>query len=642
MDCRLRQDVTSGHSGSSSPVAGQSHVRKTGVPAGAPIPKGARMSKLLTAFGRQTIVTMTLMATLFASTRSWAQAPLGLSQLQSPSDGKAAPAPQSPPAFGGNAPRQPQPVATEPEPLKPGEKITQITAPKTKLTMIVLDSIVVEFQQMLKIVDGHNPDVVNIQAIAPNQLRIRAEEAGITTVKLIDENDTVRELEILVEVDTRELEAYIRRLFPGSAIEVYGIRDAVVLRGWVTDPTHIPRIIDVAETFVPKVHNQLDVAGTNQIQLHVKVIEVQRSKLREFGFNLVSTGQRHFANSAIGGLGGLTGPTSLPLGTPPVTGVSAGSLSNSEFAFGITGGSDAFQGFVKALQSEALAKTLAEPVLITTSGRPASMLAGGSFPVLIPSGQLGTATIQYKEFGIRLDAVPITLGNGRLRLDISPEVSDRDFSSGVSFNGLSVPGVSTRKVNTQVELRFGETLMIGGLISTRRSGTTQKVPVLGELPYIGTMFSRKKYDWGETELLILVTPQMASALNPMQVPQFGPGQLTEDPIDKELYFDGFLEIPRYGVEGGELEYQPEFNVQTFDLNSAPLLPDDSADAMLPPDAQPAAPEGTIDQMSGSGGRGRVVPAMATSPDLTSSPRKKGIKAESDASPPGLIGPGSRR
>ena len=373
---------------------------------------------------------------------------------------------QGPPAP--SLPRNPTPRA---EAVKPGEAVLRIVAPTTQLTMISLESQVVSLPQRIKVVDGHNPDVVNIMALSPNQLRIQAESAGVTKVKLIDEMDNVHVLEILVEQDTRELEAYLERLFPGSTIEVFGFRDSIVLRGWVTDPSHIPRIIAVAESFSPKVHNQLEVAGASQVQLHVKVMEVQRSKLRELGFNFVIGGENYFVGNSIGGIAPLSSPTSLTAGAAPVTGVASSALTASEVLFGITSNTTTFQGFVKALQSEALAKTLAEPVLVTTSGRPASMLSGGTFPVLIPSGALGTATIAWREFGIRLDAVPIVLGNGRLRLDIAPEVSDRDFSSGVSFNGLVVPGIATRKVNTQVEMRFGETLMIGGLISTRRNGT---------------------------------------------------------------------------------------------------------------------------------------------------------------------------
>ncbi|MEZ5943683.1 MAG: pilus assembly protein N-terminal domain-containing protein [Planctomycetaceae bacterium] len=589
---------------------------------------------------RRHVAAMAIAATALATNAVQAQGPLDALTPQSTAQATDPASPRVP----SPQPAQPQRRLLQPEPLKPGEAVTQIVSDFTKMSLIALDSQVIELATRIKVVDGHNPDVVSIQALSPNQLRIRAELPGVTKVKLIDENGEVRELEILVETDTRELEAYLKRLFPGSAIEVYGIRDAIVLRGWVTEPTHIPRIVSVAETFSPTVHNQLDVAGTNQVQLHVKIIEVQRGKIREFGFNFINSGRRHVVSNAIGGLASLTAPTDLAVGAVPVTGINAASLTNSELFFGVTGSDNAFQGFIKALQSEALAKVLAEPVLVTSSGRPASMLSGGQFPVLIPSGQLGTATISWREFGVRLDTVPIVLGNGRLRLDVSPEVSDRDFSSGVSFNGLVVPGIATRKVNTQVEMRFGETLMIGGLISTRRTGSTQKVPLLGEVPVLGAAFSRKRYEWAETELLILVTPELAGPLNPTQVPQYGPGQQAVDPVDRELYLDGFLEVPRFGPDDPEGDFGAGMPVgppvefhQGFESPSFP--------AQVPGElAPPQSASGVIEQTSGTGGnRGEVTTAEAsrTPYERPASTSRSNMTTSPSTESPGLIGPGER-
>jgi pilus assembly protein CpaC len=528
--------------------------------------------------------------------------------------------------------------------------VLEVTSKVTKLRLIVQDTQVVQLSRRIKIVDGHNPDVVRIDALSPSQIRVRAETAGVTRVKLIDEHDAVWDLEILVEVDTRELEAYLRELFPGAAIDVHGIKDAVVLRGWVTDPTHIPRIISVAETFATTVHNQLDVAGSSQIQLKVKVLEVQRSKLRELGFNFATTGQNYFVGSGPGGIAPLTAPLSLVPGTAPAT--AASSLTNSEFVFGVTGNSTVFQGFLNALQTEALAKVLAEPTLSMTNGRPASMLSGGQFPVLIPSGTLGTATVQYREFGVRLDAVAIALGNGRVRLDVSPEVSERDFSSGVSFDGLVVPGISTRKVNTQVEMRFGETLIIGGLINTRRTGTTQKIPFFGELPWVGAAFSKKTYDWSETELLVLVTPHLNAPLQPHQVPEYGPGQFTVDPVDRELYFDGLLEVPRVAPDcpdcppqggmhmlGPGAPYLPAPGTYETPQNGSgqPVVPEytKAPGRKLDPALQPAA---------GEKADGQVVPAVGEARDGSRRRPLFPLNAakESEATNTGLIGPGAAK
>ncbi|QDT33499.1 type II and III secretion system protein family protein [Thalassoglobus polymorphus] len=438
-----------------------------------------------------------------------------------------------------------QPDETAADSVKPGEKIFQVLTPETTIKMVNLDSRVLEMANRIKIVDGFNSQTISVSALSPYRIRVHADSPGVTSLKMIDEFDSVYTVEFFVEPDTRELQAYLERLFPGTAIDVVGLRDGVVLRGWVTDPTQIPQIIDVAEQFYPSVHSQMNVGGVSQVQLQVKVMEVQRSKIRELGFNFLALGQNYAVVSTPGGIAPLSQFTApFSGGGPPDAALAPG---GSELAFAITGNKDLFTGFLRALQSEALAKVLAEPVLVTTSGRPASMLSGGEFPVLVPQG-VGATSIEWREFGVRMEAVPIVLGNGRLRLDIAPEVSARDVSNAVSVDGFVVPGITVRRVNTQVEMRFGETLMIGGLISTVKTGDTQKIPFLGELPWIGAAFSRKTFTEGETELLILVTPQMVAPMSPEQVPAGGPGLHTDTPVDRELYIDGLLEVPLYGPE----------------------------------------------------------------------------------------------
>ena len=462
--------------------------------------------------------------------------------------------------------------------MTPGEEVFQVIAATTEIKLVHLDAQVIELSNRIRVVDGFNSEILTVDALSPYRVRLHAEKPGVTTLKLIDEFDSVYKVDVFVEPDTRELQAYLRRLFPGSAVEAIGLRDGVVLRGWVTDPTHIPQIIQVAEQFYTVVHDQMNVGGVSQVQLHVKVMEIQRSKMRELGFNFALIGQQYFVNTNLGGLSNL-GDVTLPFGGPPGLTVQS---ADAEMTFAITGSNNIFEGFLKALQTESLAKVLAEPVLVTTSGRPATMLSGGEFPVLVPQG-VGAVSIEFKEFGVRMEAVPIVLGNGRLRLDIAPEVSDRDVSNSINVDGLVVPGISVRRVNTQVEMRFGETLMIGGLISTTRTGTTQKIPFLGELPWIGAAFSKKTYNTGETELLILVTPQMAAPIGADQALPYGPGLNTDIPTDSELYFDGLLEVPRYGddcqdcgpVHNGLIT--PGQQPQPIPAETAPPVPADSVE-----------------------------------------------------------------
>jgi pilus assembly protein CpaC len=231
---------------------------------------------------------------------------------------------------------------------------------------------------------------------------------------------------------------------------------------------------------------------------------------------------------------------------PPQLGLNPTNFAaNPSLMGGVVNNNYSFNMFLDALQSESLLKILASPVLVTTNGQPANMLSGGEFPILVPQS-LGTVTIQWKEFGVRLTAVPILLGNGRVRLNLQPEVSQKDFSNAVTTGGLTVPGLTTRRVNTSVEMRFGETFMLAGLTEVQDTAQTFKTPFLGELPYIGAAFRRVSYQTTETELVILVTPVLAGAMQDCQVPPGGPGMFTSQPTDRELYWFGMLETPSYG------------------------------------------------------------------------------------------------
>ena len=180
---------------------------------------------------------------------------------------------------------------------------------------------------------------------------------------------------------------------------------------------------------------------------------------------------------------------------------------------------------------------------MTLSGNPASFLDGGEQAVPVPAG-LGQVGVQFEEFGTRLNFLPIVLGNGRIHLEVEPEVSSLNAAAGVVIAGATVPGRQTQRVHTTVELESGQTFVIGGLIQHTSTGTTNKVPVLGQLPFLGTFFSTKTYSEEETELVVLVTPHLVDAQSCDQLTKVLPGQETRSPDDFELFLEGILEAPR--------------------------------------------------------------------------------------------------
>jgi pilus assembly protein CpaC len=435
--------------------------------------------------------------------------------------------------------------AAAPSPTHPGDRAIRLSAAKMELSLIELQSRVVETEARIRLVDDFNPSIVSVTALAPNQLRIRGESPGITSIRIADEFDHVYQIEVMVERDLRELEANLRRLFPGSSVTVVGVRDSIVLRGWVTQPSQIPQIVELARTYAPNVQNHIIVGGGSQVVLSCRVMEVQRSKLEQLGFNFLAMGQNYYLASTPGGLAPI-GNATLPFGGPPTVTTLPGGVTNSTIQFAVLGSSDIFRGFIEALKQESLLKILAEPTVTTTSGRPAELHSGGEFPILVPQG-VGTATISFRDFGIRLETVPIVLGNGRVQLDIAAEVSERDFSNSVDVSGVRVPGISNRLVNTRVEMNFGETFMLGGLTMDRVTSSTNKVPVLGDVPYLGAAFSRKTLQNSTTELIILVTPHLSAPLSDGQVPCNGPGLNSGLPTCKEFHLDGHVEVPRFGA-----------------------------------------------------------------------------------------------
>jgi pilus assembly protein CpaC len=225
---------------------------------------------------------------------------------------------------------------------------------------------------------------------------------------------------------------------------------------------------------------------------------------------------------------------------------------NSNLFLAVFNPTQNFFGLLQALKDEDLVKIMAKPNLVSLSGRPAQFLDGGEQAIPVPAG-LGQVGVEFVEFGTRLSFLPIVLGNGKIYLEVEPEVSSLDPAFGTSINGTVVPGRDTQRVHTTVQLEDGQTYVLGGLIQHRVIGTTTKVPVVGEIPFLGAAFSRKIYTEEEDELVILVTPHLVDGMSCDQAPKLLPGDETRSPDDFELFLEGILEAPR-----GSREVCPDY------------------------------------------------------------------------------------
>jgi pilus assembly protein CpaC len=294
-----------------------------------------------------------------------------------------------------------------------------------------------------------------------------------------------------------------------------------------------------------QVINLIRVPTSQQVLLKVRVAEMNRTGFREIGGDFLATIPQYgtLFGSQIGG----SSPVNATTVIPNTLSVTPSSTFYGTFAHG------QFQTVLSALRRNNLLKILAEPNLMALNGHQAEFLAGGSFPVPVQNsvgGSSGTGgiSVQFKEFGVRLAFLPIILEDDTIRLTVDPEVSSIDFTLGTTLvpGGTPVPGLNTRKSHTTVELRQGETLAIAGLMQITLAGQTQRIPGLGDLPYIGAFFSNTTDSRIEKELVVLVTPYLAEPMIPGQVPP-GPGDEVKEPNDLEFFFMNRIE-GRTGID----------------------------------------------------------------------------------------------
>lgn len=248
---------------------------------------------------------------------------------------------------------------------------------------------------------------------------------------------------------------------------------------------------------------------SNTVQVEVKVVEFNRSVLKQAGLNIFSTRPNSNGFSF-----GVFSPSSLASASFSANGQISGEYNNPlAQAFSLLFNfSKAGLGLnVGFLEGNGMARVLAEPTLVALSGQSASFLAGGELPIPVPQG-LGTTSIEYKPFGIGLTLTPTVLSNERIVLKVAPEASDLDYTNSLSLNGVAVPAISTRRADTTVELGDGESFIIGGLVSRTTTSNADKVPLLGDLPILGAFFSKNNYQMKEKELVILVTPHLVKPI----------------------------------------------------------------------------------------------------------------------------------
>lgn len=394
-----------------------------------------------------------------------------------------------------------------------------------------------------------NPQVATLNVLSPRQVLIAGQAVGVTQLIVWDENQTRLAIGVTIAPNLAQLKAAINASVPFAQIDAKAVGDAVMLTGRVTRVEDADRAVGLARLVAPRVHNQIIVAGEHQVLLRCTVAEVSKSAIRRLGVDAWAAFENFAPTPKVNQFVGID--TSLFGPVANIPGVQGTAFYGNEFLFGSDPGGFQFgissksvqmEVFVRAMKQNGLLRVLAEPNLVSLSGEMAEFLAGGQFPVPVPQNSGGgtTITVEWKDYGVMLRFVPTVIGEQRIRLEVAPEISEIDFTSAVQIAGFVVPGVTQRRAHATLEMEAGTTIAMAGLLSEEVRAQVQKVPYLGDVPVLGSMFRSVEYQRDLTELMILVTPELVTAMQPDQVPPV-PGQNMTHPNDWELYGLGMIE-----------------------------------------------------------------------------------------------------
>lgn len=355
-----------------------------------------------------------------------------------------------------------------------------------------------------------DPAVAEVTVRSPTLVYIFAKKTGETTLYAIDGQErVVADIKLRVNHDISRLKEAIRQLHPALEIEAMSVSGGILVEGIVPTPATADDVQVLTQRFLAKdetVINRLSVTQPNQLNLRVRIAEVNRQLVKRFGINLDVLSAGTFAFGLTSGVATTTG--AFP-GTPIASRLNG---VNNLVGAGRIGGVD-LNAVVDALETEGLATVLAEPNLTAVSGETASFLAGGEFPIPVPQDNR-SISITFKKFGVSLNFVPTILSGGRINLRVAPEVSQLSTNGAITLAGFSIPSLTTRRAETSVELASGQSLSIAGLIQNTDRADINKFPGLGDIPILGALFRSTAFNRNETELVIIVTPYLVNPVAP--------------------------------------------------------------------------------------------------------------------------------
>ncbi len=387
------------------------------------------------------------------------------------------------------------------------------------VNVLVGQSRVINFDRPVGRFSVSNPEIAEAVLVTPDQVLVNGKAFGqVNFIAWEQTGGQFLVFDVYVRANLSLLDSQIRALFPKDDIRLSQANGSVVISGSVANATTASQVQSVIEAANFKVVNMLTspVTDATQIQLQVRVAEVNRNRLRDYGTS--------FSSGPPGGTGGYwnsgNGPSVLGDTTTSPAGAIIDTIIQPALNLFVFNRQINTGAMLRLMRQEGAFRELAEPNLIAMNGQQASFLAGGEFPVpVLQMGQQGSGiTIMWKEYGIRLNFKPTIIDEDHIRLELEPEVSTIDFATGVRFNGFVVPALRTRRAKTGVELRDGQSFALAGLLDNNETKTLSRIPIVSDIPVIGALFKSKSFEKKETELMFFVTAHMVKPVNTDDLP----------------------------------------------------------------------------------------------------------------------------
>jgi len=406
--------------------------------------------------------------------------------------------------------------------LEATSSISQVTSGGELLHVIVGHSLFLSMKSRLSRVYVADPNILNSVTLSPNQIVVTATAPGISSLVLLDENGQAQSYVVSSDVDLAGLRTAMSEAMHGNVVNIEGNGGRVTLSGTVGSSELADTAVKLAGLYSKDVGNALSVAQAHpkQVRLKVRILEVDRTKALQMGVNLFNPGGN---SSFLASATTSQYPSTATISPSPLAGNNVAQVATTNpLNFMLYSAKLDLGATIQDLESKQILQILAEPTITTLSGQKANFLSGGEFPFpIVQSGGTGSTpvvTIQFRQYGVKLEFTPIVNDDGTIHLTVAPEVSSLDYTNSVTIGGFTIPALSTRRAETQVELRNDQSFAISGLLDQRTTDLLNKTPGIASVPILGTLFKSKNVNHSTSELVVIVTPTLVDPLAEVDEP----------------------------------------------------------------------------------------------------------------------------